>query len=116
MLKLSLPAGKVVWALAHPVSRDYIHQRGGAGYQECRLIVTERNQPVEVTLEDYPKWAQNMIISSINIGDIINTGSPIPKLKPKETVEANVDTTTEVEKPKATKKKASKRSRNTKDE
>lgn len=95
-----MPAGKVIWALAHPVSKEYIHQRGGIGYQECQLIITEKEQPVAIELERYPKWAQTMIISSIKNGDLINSGDPIiqEKQETSETLEV-------VEKPKEKPKK-----------
>ena len=105
LLKLSLPKGKVVWALAHPVSREYIHGESGIGYQECQLIVTEQDQPVEVKLEDYPKWAQSMILTSVKLGDLTNSGDPITKTKPKETVEVKDNVATEVTKPKKKAKK-----------
>ena len=109
-LKLSLPKGKVVWALAHPVSRNYIHEVRGVGYQECQLIVTEKDQPVEVNLDDYPTWAQSMIITSLGRGDLVNTGDPVTKPKSIDKIEAKNDVTAKVEEPKkATKKKAKKK-------
>ena len=116
VLKLGLPTGKVVWALAHPVSREYIHDQSGVGYQAQQLIVTETAQPVEIELDDYPRWAQAQIVTSIHRGELINTGeSHIRKKKSQEKKEAKDDVviTTEVAKPKTTKKKAAKR-RNTK--
>lgn len=105
MLKLSLPKGKVVWALAHPVSREYIHNQSGIGYQDCRLIITELDQPKEIVLKDYPKWAQRMIVTSVHRGDLINTGSSV-NTPTKETVKDVI-----VEKPKAKAKKRTQRSK-----
>jgi hypothetical protein len=87
LLKLGLPKGKVVWALAHPVSREYIHQESGIGYQECSLIVTQGKSPVEVKLQDYPNWAQKMIISSLRAGELINTGDQLFQSTAEETIE-----------------------------
>ena len=84
MLKLCLPKGKVIWALAHPVSKDYIHEVDGTGYQDCHLIVTEDSQPVDTNLEDYPQWAQTMIITSLNNGSLINKGEALVKKKESE--------------------------------
>lgn len=112
VLKLGLPTGKVVWALAHPVSKEYIHGQSGVGYQQDKLIITGET-PVEIELDDFPKWAQAQIVTSIHTGELINTGeSHIRQKKPKEIEKAKDDVviTKKVEKPKATKKKATKRS------
>jgi hypothetical protein len=111
VLELSLPTGKVVWALAHPVSREYIHDQSGIGYQEHQLIITMASQLVKIELDDFPKWAQAQIVTSIHTGELINTGESHIR-KPKETREAKSDIviTSKVEKPKTTKKKATKRS------
>lgn len=106
LLKLSLPEGKVVWATAHPGSREYIHEDNGTGYQDSSIIVTAQNQPVEVNLENYPRWASTQILSSVRRGELINTGDPITEIKPKETEDK---VTLEVEQPKVTKKKVTKK-------
>lgn len=84
LLKLSLPKDKIIWALANPVANQYIHSRKGVGYQEHQLIVTEAAQPVEVTLEDYPKWAQAIILTSIHRGELMNAGDSIIRKKKEE--------------------------------
>jgi len=111
VLKLGLPTGKVVWALAHPVSKEYIHGQSGVGYQEDKLIITG-DMLVEIELDDYPRWAQAQIVTSINRKELVNTGeSHIRPKKSEEIEKAKDDVITEkVEKPKATKKKATKRS------
>jgi len=113
LLKLSLPQDRFVWALVHPISQEYIHLNEGVGYQECKLIISQADvQPVEIDLDEYPQWAQTMILTSIRSGELVNTGDPIEKIK-----EAKEDISIEtVEKPKPTKKKQARRGRKKKDE
>jgi len=113
VLKLSLPQDRFVWALAHPVSQEYIHANSGVGYQECKLIISQADvQPVEVDLSKYPQWAQTMIITSLKSGELINTGDSIQEIK-----ETKEDISIEaVKKPKTTKKKQARRGRKKKDE
>lgn len=108
MLKLSLPEDRFVWALVHPVSNEYIHSNEGVGYQECKLIISQADaQPVEVNLDEYPEWAQVMILTSIKSKELVNTGDSIQEIKKaKEDVSIK-----EVKKSKTTKKKQARRSR-----
>ena len=87
LLELSLPKDKVIWALVHPVCKEYIHSLDGVGYQEKQLIITEKNQPVKVNTEDYPLWAKLQIMSSLKSKDLINTGEPIIEEEKLETTE-----------------------------
>jgi len=110
VLKLSLPEDRFVWALSHPISREYIHQQSSVGYQKCNLIISQADtQPVEVKLEDYPRWAQVMIKTSIRAGQLVNTGDSIEIVKleiQKDTTEVTVEKPVKaVELPKQTVKK-----------
>lgn len=97
VLKLSLPEDRFIWALSHPVGKGYIHHNDGTGYQECKLIISQAdNQPVEIDLENYPKWAQSMIKNSIRAGELINDGDPIDESK-RETKQEELVEDTKVE-------------------
>jgi hypothetical protein len=77
-LKLSLPENRIVWALSNPFGLGYITERREIGVQEEILILSSSDkEPKVIELNDYPKWAQNMILSSIRSGEILNTGDPI---------------------------------------
>jgi len=109
VLKLSLPEDRFVWALSHPTSREYIHQHNAAGYQECNLIISQENvQPVEVNLDDYPKWAQMMIRTSIRSGLLLNSGDSLDEVKLEKQEDIKVTTVTEIPK-KTTKKRQTRR-------
>lgn len=70
-----------MWALAHPTAKGYINDKHEVGYQDCKLIITESNQPAKINFEDYPLWARNMILNSIKNGSLINKGDKIEKLE-----------------------------------
>jgi hypothetical protein len=111
LLKLTLPKDKVIWAAAHPYSREYIHSDSGVGYEKKPIIVTVKNQPVEVELDDYPKWAQEMVMTSLRKGELINIGDPV-KVETVEKVETQT-TVNEVEVTQAEEPKASKTTKKT---
>lgn len=79
ILQLSLPENKEIWALSNPEeARSYISYNKEKGVQETILIFTSKDRgPKEVNLEEYPAWAKRMILSSIIIGELVNTGDPI---------------------------------------
>ena len=73
--------------MGFPIVLEYIHNQYGVGFQDCNLIITQANlEPVEVNLDDYPEWAQDMIITSIKTGELINTGESIKPKKEEESV------------------------------
>jgi len=112
VLKLSLPKDKYIWALSNPVSNEYIQDNDGIGFQKCNLIIAAADkQPVEINIEDYPRWAQSMIKRGIRTGQLINTGDSIDV---KVAATATIETVKKTEPVK--KKKVTKRSRNKKDE
>ena len=114
ILKLSLPEGKVVWALSHPISREYIHNEPGVGVQKPCLIINEGEEPKSVTLESYPKWAQSMIITSIAKKELINTGDTFEGMfKPKEKIQPQEETVLEVTEAKIEKASIKKKARKT---
>ena len=97
VLKLSLPDDRFVWALSHPIGKGYIHQHDGKGYQDCKLIISQADvQPVEVKLDDYPKWAQSMIRTSIGLGHLINTGDSLYTVKKETKAEVKAEVKTEI--------------------
>lgn len=66
---LSLKPELMFWSLQHPLSREYISPITGLGFQEHVLIFTDADRgPKEVNLNNYPEWAQDMIMSGINTG------------------------------------------------
>lgn len=117
VLELSLPENRIVWALSNPFGLGYIQDRKGVGVQKDILILSRSDtKPTTIVLEDYPKWAQNMIKSSIMAKEIINTGDPIdlveglkdlPKKTIVETTESKPTQKIEV-KPKSRTKKSNK--------
>jgi hypothetical protein len=83
-IKIALPEGKVIWALNHPKAGGYIRTDPGVGDQEYTIILSANDPgPKEVDLDKIPKWAQNMIISSIKSGEINNIGDSIEEEVPK---------------------------------
>jgi len=97
-LKLSLPESRVVWALSHPTAGGYIRTSPGVGDQKQTLILSQDDPgPKHVELDKLPKWAQDMIVTSIRAGEVNNSGDSIdgaavkqeliekPKTKPKST-------------------------------
>ena len=118
MLRLSLPEGKTLWALAQPFSNAYIHEQGGIGFQKDSLIITQENtidNPRVVDLDKLPEWAKSMIHSSVLNGDLINTGDSI---KPMKVVKEELVVTEEVkaeevtiQKPQANKKVAKRKTK-----
>ena len=96
MARLSLTLGdQFVWALVQPVATEYIKEASEPGYQALNLILTQSNPgPVEIELDDYPKWAQTQIKSAIQSGQLINTGDKISKALEPEEAEKVVEKTT----------------------
>lgn len=100
-----MPEDKVVWALAHPVFRGYIQFDKGIGHQDCNLIVTRDNEPVEVDLNELPTWAKMQVISSVHNRELLNSGDPIVSIKKEE----KADTKPEPKESKTTKKKTTRK-------
>jgi len=80
-LVLSLSEKKQMWALSNPEeARSYISYGKEKGVQKTILIFTGQNRgPREIELDEYPRWAKRMILSSIVTGELINTGEEIGK-------------------------------------
>jgi len=78
-LELSLSKDKQVWALSNPEEcRSYISYGKEKGVQETILIFhADDRGPKQVDLDEYPAWAQRMILSSVIVGELVNTGDPI---------------------------------------
>ena len=61
-LEISLPKGRMLWALHHPTTRAFIKGETGLVYQETNLILTQADPgPKTIELNEYPEWAQDMI-------------------------------------------------------
>ena len=108
---VKLPEGKTIWALNNPYTNGFIKETNEVGYQEYSLIITADSPPRSIDLDTLPEWAKNMIISSINAGELINSGTDtlIIEEKKKSEPKAEVEIATEEKPKKKTKKRKSKK-------
>lgn len=95
MARLNLSLGnQIVWALVQPMAVEYIKDSPEPGYQSVNLILSQSSPgPVDVELEDYPKWAQLQIQTAIQSGQLINTGDKISRALESEQEEKVVEKT-----------------------
>lgn len=100
-LKLSLAPETFIWKPVHPMAKNFKAEEQSV--EEMTLSQTNPG-PVEVVLEELPKWAQIQVISSVRSGQIVNTGD---KIVLKKRGEAPKETAKEAAPTKTTKKKAS---------
>ena len=68
----------MLWALNDPNNpHAYIRDEESVDSQKYKLVFTMTDRgPKKVELDDYPKWAQNQILTSIRAGELINTAKP----------------------------------------
>lgn len=107
-LELSLAPAQFVWALAEPISRQFIkNTRNELGYQDLNLILSQSNPgPVKVDLANYPEWAQKQIHLAIQSGQLVDTSVKIEDVKPQvEITKHSNSESTPVPKPAKKKKK-----------
>jgi hypothetical protein len=94
-LKLSLSKDRFLWALVHPLGKNFIKPSVEPGYQEVNLILSQSNPgPIAIDLEDYPDWARKQIVTAVKGGQLLNTGDKLEA--PVKTVSEPVEAVVEV--------------------
>jgi hypothetical protein len=101
-LKLSLAPETFVWKPVHPMAKNFKAEEQSV--EEMTLSQTNPG-PVQVVLEELPKWAQIQVISSVRSGQIVNTGDKIVLKKRGETPKEAAPTKTTKKKTSGKKKK-----------